>query len=205
MISPDQRSVLALRTVPAPAQLFLYPTGAGESVQVTRDAMRHNYGSFTGDGKSIVYVASDATHPSRLYIQNLASGAVHAVSPPGVSLYPMPSRDSRWVYTRGPDRVGTLYPLDGGAAVPLPELTRDDYAAGWSADSRYLYFIRRAENPAHVMRLEIATHKLQPWREIALPESPYGINSMRIAPDGTAYVYGFVSSMSDLYLVEGVN
>ena len=56
----------------------------------------------------------------------------------------------------------TLYPLRGGNEVKLPEISRDYALAGWSADSKALYLVRRNFNPADIARFDIATRTITP-------------------------------------------
>jgi serine/threonine protein kinase/Tol biopolymer transport system component len=202
--SPDQKSVLAIRPTMEPPQVFIYPTGAGESIQVTRDAMRHTSASFTPDGKSILYLANDAKHPATLYVQDLAGGAPRAISPPGISQLPGCSPDGKWVCMRGPDSVQTLYPLQGGAAMRIPEIEPGFTFAGWSADSKQIYFVRRNVVPAPLVRVDLASRKTELLKQLTFSDSTSGVNNLRIARDGVTYAYSYSASRSDLYVVQGL-
>jgi hypothetical protein len=60
--------------------------------------------------------------------------------------------------------------------------------------------------PARIERLEIATGRRQPWKELrpADPAGVFGITSVVVTPDGMSYAYTFASSIGSLYLAEGV-
>jgi Tol biopolymer transport system component len=202
--SPDGRTALAIRLLPEPAQIFIYPTGAGETQQVTNDRMSHEAAAWTPDGRSIVFRGRDGARPSRLYLQSLAGGAPRPISPEGVASIVVCSPDGRWACIRGPNGNATLYPLHGGPAVELPEITRDCAFVRFSPDSKALLYFRRGEAPVRVYMLDLASRRSQLVREIALPENQFGALNVRMSADGRTYVYGFLSGASDLYLLEGV-
>jgi hypothetical protein len=106
----------------------------------------------------------------------------------------------------GPDRRRYLYPLEGGEPTPLPGLSSDETPARWSADGRYLYVYRRRDVPAKVWKLEITTGKRELWKEV-MPADGAGIATVAPViptPDGSAYVYSYFRTLSDLYVVEGL-
>jgi len=57
-----------------------------------------------------------------------------------------------------------------------------------------------------VFELELATGKRKLWKELA-PADAAGIDNIRritITLDAKGYVYGYIRTLSDLYLVEGL-
>jgi hypothetical protein len=57
-----------------------------------------------------------------------------------------------------------------------------------------------------MFELELATGKRKLWKEL-VPSDAAGIDTIRgitITPDAKAYVYGYIRTLSDLYLVEGL-
>jgi hypothetical protein len=57
-----------------------------------------------------------------------------------------------------------------------------------------------------VFELEVLTGKRKLWKEL-VPADAAGIDTIRgitITPDGKAYVYGYIRTLSDLYQVEGL-
>ncbi len=197
--SPDGRSVIAIPPQPVPTQLFLYPTGAGQAQQLTHDSLNHNFAAWTPDGRSIVFQAG------RLYVQSVAGGSPRPISPNGVSGPVVVSPDGRWAYSRGPDGIARLYPLNRGPEVKLPELAPNDIVAGWSSDSKEMFVVHRQENPAHIVRVDVATHRIRPWKEFPIPpESLTGVAAIRVTADGRAYAYSVITNSSDLYLLDHV-
>jgi hypothetical protein len=90
--------------------------------------------------------------------------------------------------------------------VSIPGLEPEDTPARWSADGRFLYVYRREALPARVFRLEIATGRKELWKEL-MPADGAGVvdlSPVLPAPDGLSYVYGYLRTLSDLYLLDGV-
>jgi hypothetical protein len=59
---------------------------------------------------------------------------------------------------------------------------------------------------AKIERLDPATGRAEPWREI-LPSDATGVvrvSSVLVAPDGTFYAYAYSRVLSNLFLVEGL-
>jgi hypothetical protein len=62
----------------------------------------------------------------------------------------------------------------------------------------------RVDFPARVMRVDLATGKREPWKEL-MPSDPAGIvrvGPALLTPDGHAYAYDYERTLSDLYVVE---
>jgi hypothetical protein len=100
-----------------------------------------------------------------------------------------------------------LMAVADGARRPLPGSRPGDLAIGWSADGRHLYVIEAQGFPARVHRIEVASGRREPWRELA-PADRAGVTGIRSAfltPDGASYAYGFRRILTDLYLLEGLN
>jgi hypothetical protein len=96
-------------------------------------------------------------------------------------------------------------PVEGGATHPIPGIEDKDVPIQWAADGKSL-FLAQYGNPAKVFRLEIATGKRAPWKELvpADPSGVGGIGPIHITPDGKSYVYSVYRDLSDLYLVSGL-
>jgi hypothetical protein len=106
----------------------------------------------------------------------------------------------------GPDHKIYLYPVAGGEPVPVSGTAGDEAPTGWSADGRFVYVFRFGEIPAKVFELELSTGKRKLWKEL-VPADAAGIDTIRgitITPDARAYVYGYIRTLSDLYVVEGL-
>jgi len=203
-LSPDGQWVLAQRLNPAPAQLILLPTGAGDAKTVTNDALTHLAGRFMPDGKRIVFAGFATGRQPRVYIQDLEGGTAKPVTPEGVatSLLLVSPDGSQIVAQR------KLYPIAGGDPLPIAGLDPLDSVVRWTTDGRGLYVRRTLDSRSvEIARFDLATGKRTPLRQITpLPEAAGmgGIGQLLITPEATSYVYGYGITMSDLYLVKGL-
>ena len=113
--------------------------------------------------------------------------------------------NGKWALAEGPDRRRYLYPLSGGEPTPIPGLDPQDGVTQVTQDGRFLYVRRRSEVPVKVYRLEIATGRKELWRTL-MPGDAAGVWNLGPlpTPDGSAYVYSYIRTLSDLFLVEGV-
>ena len=203
-LSPDGQWVLAQRLNPAPAQLILLPTGAGDAKVVTNDAITHLAGRFMPDGKRIVFAGFAAGRQPRVYIQDLEGGTAKPVTPEGVvSSLLLVSPDGREIVA-----LRKLYPIAGGDPRPVVGLDPLDNIVRWTTDGRGLYVRRTLDSRAvEIARLDLTTGKRTPVRQITpLPEAAGmgGIGQLLITPEASGYVYGYGITMSDLYLVKGL-
>jgi Tol biopolymer transport system component len=207
-ISPDGRWVTANTPREEHPRLWLYPTGAGEKkVLPTGNLQAESSGDWLPDGKRIVFTASEPGHGSRIFLLDLAGGNPKALTPEGYRIISRTiSPDGKRIAVIGPDRKRYFYPLEGGEPDPIAGLLPDETPAGWSGDGRSLYVFRRRDIPAKVWKLDMATGKREPWKEL-MPADGAGIVDIAPViptPDGQAYVYGYSRTLSDLYVVEGM-
>jgi hypothetical protein len=59
---------------------------------------------------------------------------------------------------------------------------------------------------AHIDKVDTVTGTRMPWKTIT-PADPVGleaVNEVFINPEGTAYCYGYLRTLSDLYVIDGV-
>ena len=77
----------------------------------------------------------------------------------------------------------------------------------WAADGKSLFAAIVGTIPAQLVRVDVATGKREPWKDLAPSELSglIGIGPVFLTPDGKSYVYGFGrSATSDLYVIEGL-
>ena len=204
-LSPDGKWALARPNVTSPP-LFQLPTGVGEAKPLTHDSMNHLWARWLPDGKQLVFSGNAAGHGVHLYVESPEEGKPRVISPEGVSPFFMISPKGDFVAGVGPDHKIYLYPVAGGDPVPVPGATGDEAPTGWSADGRSLFVFRFGVIPAQVFELELSTGKRKLWRELE-PADAAGIDTIRgitITPDAKAYVYGYIRTLSDLYVVDGL-
>jgi eukaryotic-like serine/threonine-protein kinase len=204
-LSPDGKWALAIRRSTTTGELVAYPTGTGEAKVLPMSGLKAQDADWTPDGKRIVVEAEESGHGVRIYLRDFPEGKARAISPEGYQIFVNTvSPDGKSIAVRGPDGRLYLYPLEGGEPTPLPGLTSLDRLVGWTND-RKLYVFRRAA-PAQVFRYDPATGQKELWKEL-MPRDSAGVSEIgRVVPtpDGKAYAYVYIRTLSDLYLVEGL-
>jgi len=207
-LSPDGKWALAVLRSTTDPQIVIYPIGAGQPRTISRAGVSPQTAAWLADGHRIILQANEPGRRSRLYLQDLASGAIRALSPEGYRaagrLAVSPAEKS--VPVVGPDRKPYLYPLQGGEPVALAGATFEDRWIGWTPDGQFLFLYRVGEIPAKVYRLEVASGRREVWREL-LPADSAGVDSVGpvlLVGDGRSYVYGYSRTLSDLFVVDGL-
>jgi eukaryotic-like serine/threonine-protein kinase len=205
-LSPDGKWALSSRG-DNQTDLFLLPTGPGEPKPLEGHGIIHSAAHWFPDGTRILFSGTESNHGVRLYVQDIATNKVEAISPEGTNgLSFALSPDGRLVAAVGPDEKGYLFPVASGEPKPILGLLAGEAPVAWSADGRSLYVYRGGELPAKIYRLEIASGSRTLWKQL-MPPDPAGVEyvgPILPAPDGTAYAYGYRRLLSDLYLVEGL-
>jgi len=198
--SPDVKWVLASR-----GQLFVIPLGPGEPQQITQDAIDHGEARFLPNGKGVVFTGIEPGHKPRIYTQTIAAGSPRAISPEGVN-GAIPTADGKFVF--GFSDVVALYPVDGqGTPRPAPGIHPDDFIAAVAPDGRSVLVVSAASHVSlDVFRVDLASGRRQPFKKIG-PTDPAGLfmfPSGLFTPDGKYYVYSYIRSLSQLYVVDGL-
>lgn len=179
----------------------------GEPKSLQGHDIVHSAASWFPDGKRILFSGTEPSHGLRIYVEEIDSGKLQAVTPEGTNgLSFALSPDGNTVAAVGPDDKGYLFPIPSGDPRPIKGLQTGEVPVAWSADGRSLYVYRNGELPAKVYRLEIESGNRTLWKQL-MPPDPAGVEyvgPVLPTPDGKAYVYGYRRLLSDLYLVEGL-
>jgi len=212
-ISPDGRSALGLVRSPSPGLLIL-PTGAGEARRLPTDRTfaEYHWAWWFPDGRRILFLANEPSQPAQLFVQDVGTGALRALAPPGVTAYrhrPI-TPDGAKVVVLAPGPAGAhfvLWPVEGGMPSEMHGLSGSDQPLQWVSDGRAL-LVRRAGPvlPVRVDRVDLLTGARAPWRELGpLDRAGVGhVGDVVIARDGGSYVYNCQRTLSELYLAEGL-
>jgi eukaryotic-like serine/threonine-protein kinase len=208
-LSADGKWVIAQDLSTDPVQLKLLPTGAGQSRKLTSDDIAHINARFLPDGKRFLFNGFKPDRPSRLWIQSLDGGTATPLTEEGVAGAQV-STDGTRIIVRGTDGVRSMLRIDAPGAKPEPIkfLEPPDGVLRFTADGQSL-FVRRVQPGGvfQVLRVDLATGARTPVRTVApLPESVSagGIGQFQMSLDGSAYVYGYGVTHSDLFLVKGL-
>ena len=189
-----------------PRQLTAVPTGPGETVVLTNDAINHNHGWWLSAKKRIVFFGSEPGRPGRLWVQD-AGASPRAIAPEGANVDSCAvSPDARTLATSAPGEEIVLRTVEGAEPVKLRGSEPDERPAGWSDDGRFLFVVKPGLASA-LDRVEIATGRRERIRDIS-PADAAGLRSpihrVLVRADGRAYAYAFSRTLSELYLVEGL-
>ena len=204
-LSPDGKWAV-VRTNVTPAPMLLLPTGVGEAKPLFQDSINHLWGRWLPDGKRLVFSGNESGHGFCFYVESVEGGKPLPISPEGVNPNVVLSPKGDFVASTGPDNKIYLYPVAAGEPKPVPGTEADEVPTGWSADGRFLYVYRFGEIPARVFEVDLASGQRKPWKELE-PGDAAGIDTIRgveLSSDGKTYVYGYIRTLSDLYLVEAL-
>jgi len=206
-LSPDGKWAISFLQS-GPARLKLLSVGPGQSREIALPELERlqNGSHFLPDGKRIVVNGNEPGHPGRTYVVDVAGGKPVPVTPEGVYAT-LPSPDGKFLAGETADRKLDLFPLDGGPVRHIPDLEPGYVLSHWSADSKALYVYRTGEMPLKIQRLDIATGKTKPVREL-VPADRGGVVS--IAPvitnmDASEFAYTYYQTLSVLYVLSGLN
>ena len=203
-LSPDGKWVLGAPT--GRQHWFILPTGTGSPRVLPPGPLVQRFeANFLPDGRRIVFGGRETDHGPRIYVQDVQTGLVRAISPDNATTVGLATPDGRFVIGRAA-ATHFLYPVDGGAPVPFPVMGADDVALQWSSDGRLLYVWRRTTWPPVVDRVDVSTGRREAWKTIQ-PADPVGVDSIiriLVTPDGKAYCHDYVRFLSELFVVEGL-
>ncbi|MGN6591290.1 MAG: protein kinase domain-containing protein [Terriglobales bacterium] len=205
-LSPDKK--WAVSVVPSTQQLWLLPTGAGGSRQLTHGPITYlpSDGVWLPDGRAVLVTGTANGHKKRVYQVNLQGEAKpllpegtlgHVLTPDGGSLLACPEGSTRFA----------AYPLDGGSPRMLPWLPAGYTPLSFSTDGRSLY----ASRTQHSMRDEVYRLSVSgstPQRLVSTAEmGEAGVVLRRvtsISADGSRYTIFVAQDLSALYVAKQV-
>ncbi|MCK6685281.1 MAG: hypothetical protein L6R30_22995, partial [Thermoanaerobaculia bacterium] len=211
-LSPDGKWALAIRTgSDGTHQLAALPAGAGKVQELPRGALvRQEWAVFMPSGASILIAGSEEGKPVSLWLQDFpAAGPPRPAGGEGVnSVFGAlaVSPDGKWVAAPGPEEKVWLFSLEDRPARMVPGAEIREVPVQWTRDGTHLIVYQSRDLPARVSRIEVATGKREPIRQIQ-PADVSGVLSitrLRMTPDEKAYVYTFSRILSDLFVAEGL-
>jgi WD40 repeat protein len=207
-ISPDAKWAVTRPAKGGP--LMLVPTGAGETRQLTHDAVSYGAVRFLPDGQRLLASGIEAGHGGRDYLIELSNGDSKPITPEGVSGTIL-SPDGRSTAVRGPNGKRGIWSLEGGGLRPIPGIESNVNIIAWTADGQSLYVVpsRRvgqALKSVTVSRVNIQTGKMEPWKTFG-EEKGAAVSSVvapHLSTDGNAYAYLYVQTLAEAYVVTGL-
>jgi eukaryotic-like serine/threonine-protein kinase len=204
-ISPDDKWVI---TRPAKeGALFVVPTGAGETRQLTHDNISYDSVRYLPDGKQLLASGIEAGHGARDYLIDLNNGNAKPITPEGIAGTEL-SPDARKAAVLGPDGKWGIWPLDGGAVRPIPQLDSKYAVTGWTPDGASVYVVSNhlREKTAKVYRVDPGTGKMELWKAFGedMAVGVTGVGGPHFSSDGSAYAYVYGQALSQAYVVKGL-
>src|SRR5262249_8618930 len=166
-LSPDGQWVLSIPRNTSPAQIVMLPTGTGQPRALTRDAINHRNARWFPDGRRFLFQGNEPGRAPRLWVQSTGGGPPRAVTPEnvvGTQITP----DNRFILGRTADRKYFLFPVDGGAAVPVPALHGDDVPIRFTNDGRGVFVGSFGKIPATLTKVDLGSGTRTLWLE-AMP------------------------------------
>lgn len=205
-LSPDGRWALCHQG----SKLVLIPTGTGEPRELKIAGEFDNGAAWLPDSRRALVAGVIDKSGYRLYLIDTLDETAKPVSP--ASIWGAGSRafaispDGRIAAGMSAEQTIMLYAIDGSGGTPLLGAVKGEIPIEWSADGASLFVYEPTALPARVNRITIATGARELWKEFS-PADPAGVTRIApvlVTPDGSAYAYNAIRSLSDLYVVEGV-
>jgi Tol biopolymer transport system component len=208
-VSPDGKWIAAIRSAPE-RRIVLLPTGVGSPLVTAATGFEEIQAmQFRRDGKRLFFAGREPGSQIRIYALDLPDGGPRPVTPEGISgLFFAVRGDGTEIAALDSGERLRIYSVEGGASRPVAGEAGEqpgEIPIRFSDDGRWLYTGRRGGAPARIDRVDLATGKREPWREIR-PVDPNGI--VEIGPvflsSGETYVYSVRRVLSTLYLADGL-
>jgi hypothetical protein len=204
-LSPDGKWALVTRDY---EHLMLLPTGVGSPRALPRGNVTKLFAGDWLDARRIVFSGYVGDRPLRLYLQDLEGGDPRPLTPEGVSISQngAVTPDGKLVLAVS-EKGWFLYPTDGGAPRPVPELGFGEGPVGWSASGETVYVHREQDGPTtEIEALEIESGRRRPWKTLTLsdPSGVVRIFPIIVAQDERSYCYSYDRMLSTLHLVAGL-
>jgi dipeptidyl aminopeptidase/acylaminoacyl peptidase len=185
------------------SSLMLLPTGPGESKFPKIEGMHFDGVEWFPDNKRILFTGNETGHPTRTWMYDVDANKWTPLTPEGTRGTRV-SPDGQWFITVDPHKL-LISPVAGGDSKTILDLQPGESVARWSGDGRYLFLQQREPASIKISRLEIATHRREPWRVIKAPEpGAQFFGPLALSADGKACATTFQHDLANLFLVRGL-
>jgi Tol biopolymer transport system component len=204
-LSPDGKRVLV--TLFNPPSTVIYPVGAGDPITLKTGTLERSRAvQFFPDGQRVIVCGNEPSRPFRCYEQDLAGGAPKPLTPEGLNVGPL-APDGRTIVAIGQDQSKQLLSLPGGEPRPAAGVKSNDDVLAWSGDGRTLFVQKQGAVPALLERVDLATGRRTPVRELAPPDRAglVAVFMTTIVNDAQAYAYAYWKRVSKLFVVKGAS
>jgi len=202
-LSPDGKWVACIHHEGDRSRLMLLPTGPGESQFAKIEGIHFDGVEWFPDNKRILFSGNETGHQTRTWIYDLDSNKTTPVTPEGTRGIRV-SPDGNWFITVDPHKL-LMTPTSGGDSRTVADLQPGESAVRWSGDGRYLFLQQREAASIKISRLELATHRQEPWLVVKVPEpGATFFGPVALSADGKACATTFQRDLANLFLVRGL-
>jgi hypothetical protein len=181
------------------------PVGPGEPRTVSGLEMRGAI--WLPDSRRFLVFGREPGQPLRIFLVDADTGSRHPLpveGAPTTSLSASP--DGRRILADRADGSWALFPIEGGAPIPVSGIQKGEAAIRFTRDGGSVFVTRLQEVPLRVFRVDLATGSRSHWRDFE-PADKAGLSYVRLAllsADASAYAYQYRRWLSELYVVEGI-
>ena len=202
-LSPNGKWVACIHNDGGRSALMLLPTGPGESRFAKIEGLHFDGVEWFPDNKKILFTGNETGHATRTWIYDLEADKATALTPEGTRGTRV-SPDGQWFVTVDPHKL-LLSPVGGGESKTVADLAPGESVVRWSGDGRYIFLQQREPSNIKVSRLEIATHRKEPWLVVKVPEpGAQFLGPLALSADGKACASTFQHDLANLFLVKGL-
>jgi len=189
----------------------MLPVGAGQPNLLPRgNLVAYQLGAtWSHDGKRLVFTGSEAGSGNRVYVQEVAGGDPHPISPEGYRTFSRSiAMDDRSLIVAAPDSSLVRMPVAGGTTTSIPGTEAGDLLVGWASDGKRIFVYHPAELRPRIFTVDLTNGERRLWKQIE-PADPIGLMPFRsafadLAPDGKNIAYQYNRFVHELYVADGI-
>jgi serine/threonine protein kinase/Tol biopolymer transport system component len=201
-LSPGGKWVACIHHDADRSTLMLLPTGPGESRFPKVDGVHFDSVEWFPDSKHILFTGNETGHATRTWMYDLETNQSTPLTPEGTRGTKV-SPDGKFFITMDPKKL-ILSPVGDGDSRTIADL-QGESVVRWSADGRYLFLQQREPASIKISRLEVSTHRKEPWLVVKVPEpGAQFLGPLALSADGKACATTFQRDLANLFLVRGL-
>ena len=204
VLSPDGASVAAV-LLTSPAQLVIYPVGAGENQTIALGNIKPGRTmSWFPDGKRLAVLGSEPGKRARTYLLDLSTGKLEPLGPDRFHVVAVAKDGKRILGTMPTGWV--IFNTETQQMQPVPGIQDDESPWKWTKDGQgVLVEGGPPAGPASVTRFDLATGKRTLLKTLEARDHA-GVLAMRMtmAEDEKSYAVFEVVAKDVLWMADGV-
>ena len=189
-LSRDKQWIIS--TVPvSPAQLMLYPTGAGTSRRLDHGEFESiTRAAFVADGRQILICGNEPKRAIRCYVRPIVDGPLRAVTPEGVNSAVV-SPDGAFLVAATADSGHRRYAISSGASFAIPGMLASEQVLRFSPDGKSLWTLVASAVPVRITQVDLATGARSPLTPAFVVRRPglLTVRDVTLADDPRNYAY----------------